>query len=140
MSDAVRVGVIGAGVMGRYHCETLARRLPGAELVAVADVDEDAARRAAGRAPAAAGPPPPPAVLGGGAGPGRRPPPLTRGPPRAEKHVFGEKPVALDLASADASLAEAARRGVKLQVGFQRRFDPAYLEARQGVAGGGRGV
>ena len=35
MSDTVRVGVIGAGVMGRYHCETLALRLPGAELVAV---------------------------------------------------------------------------------------------------------
>src|SRR3989338_1267964 len=54
MADKVRVGVIGAGVMGRYHCETLTLRLSGAELVAVADVDEDAAWRVAGFAPAAA--------------------------------------------------------------------------------------
>ena len=47
MADKLRVGVIGAGVMGRYHCETLARRLPGAELAAVADLSEDAARLAA---------------------------------------------------------------------------------------------
>jgi predicted homoserine dehydrogenase-like protein len=32
MNDRIRVGVIGAGVMGRYHCETLALRLTGAEL------------------------------------------------------------------------------------------------------------
>src|SRR3989304_10102939 len=54
MADKVRVGVIGAGVMGCYHCETLALRLPGAELVAVADLNEDAARRAAGPPAAAA--------------------------------------------------------------------------------------
>src|SRR3990170_9168975 len=53
MADKVRVGVIGAGVMGRYHCETLALRLPGAELVAVADVDAVAAGRAASLSPGA---------------------------------------------------------------------------------------
>src|SRR3989337_1037536 len=39
MAEKVRVGVIGAGVMGRYHCETLALRLTGAELAAVAHID-----------------------------------------------------------------------------------------------------
>src|SRR3989304_977394 len=71
MADKVRVGVIGAGVIGRYHCETLALRLSGAELTAVADVDEDAARRAAAPPPRAPATPHPPAAAGGRAGPAR---------------------------------------------------------------------
>src|SRR3989304_309139 len=79
-----------------------------------------------------------------GAKPARPPPPVAPPPPtdphaplireaaRAGKHVFCEKPIALDLASADAALAEAARQDVKLQVGFQRRFDPAYPQGRPG--------
>ena len=147
MADKVRVGVIGAGVMGRSHCETLALRLPGAELVAVADVDEDAARRAAGLAPAAAvltdhrvllADPSLQAVVI--ATPNDTHASLIREAARAGKHVFCEKPVALDLASADAALAEVDRQGVKLQVGFQRRFDSAYREARRAIADGELGA
>jgi len=147
MSDTVRVGVIGAGVMGRYHCETLARRLPGAELVAVADVDEDAARRAAGLAPAAAVLTDHRALLADGsiqavviATPNDTHAGLIREAVRAGKHVFCEKPVALDLAGADAALAEADRQGVKLQIGFQRRFDTAYRVARRAIADGELGA
>src|SRR3990172_1678066 len=57
--------------------------------------------------------------------------PLIREAARTGKHVFCAKPIALDLASADAALAEVARQGVKLQVGFQRRFDPPSRHARQ---------
>jgi len=141
------VGVIGAGVMGRCHCETLALRLSGAELVAVADVDEDAARRAVGLAPGALATTDHRALLADGsiqavviATPNDTHAALIREAARAGKHVFCEKPVALDLASADAALAEAARQGVKLQIGFQRRFDPAYREARQAIADGELGA
>ena len=147
MADKVRVGVIGGGVMGRYHCETLALRLPGAALVAVADVDEDAARRAAGFAPAAAVLTDHRALLADGsiqavviATPNDTHAALIGEAAHAGKHVFCEKPVALDLASADAAIAEAARQGVKLQIGFQRRFDPAYREARQAIADGELGA
>jgi len=143
MSDKVRVGVIGAGAMGRYHCETLALRLSAAELVAIADVDEDAARWAAGLAPAAAVLTDHRALLADGsiqavviATPNDTHAALIREAARAGKHVFCEKPIALALAGADAALAEAARQGVKLQIGFQRRFDPAYREARQAIADG----
>ena len=44
MSDQLRFGLIGTGWIGRFHAETLAHRLPGATLVAVADPNIEAAR------------------------------------------------------------------------------------------------
>ena len=44
MSDQLRFGLIGTGWIGRFHAETLARRLPGVTLVAVADPNIEAAR------------------------------------------------------------------------------------------------
>ena len=46
MSD-VRVALIGSGRMGAYHGATLARRIPGARLAAVADPAPGAAERLA---------------------------------------------------------------------------------------------
>ena len=43
MSDQLRFGLIGTGWIGRFHAETLARRLPDATLVAVADPNIEAA-------------------------------------------------------------------------------------------------
>jgi predicted dehydrogenase len=58
----------------------------------------------------------------------------------AGKHVFCEKPMTLDLASAR-SCAEAARKaGVILAVGFNRRFHPAIVEIRNRKAAGRLGA
>ncbi|MCG8605534.1 Gfo/Idh/MocA family oxidoreductase, partial [bacterium] len=46
-NQRIRVGVIGAGRIGRLHMEHLKHRIPDAELVAVADVVESAADEAA---------------------------------------------------------------------------------------------
>ena len=43
---------------------------------------------------------------------------------RAGKHIFCEKPIALDPDIIRNALAEVEKSGVKLQVGFNRRFDP----------------
>ena len=48
----------------------------------------------------------------------------------AGKHVFCEKPLSLDVASGERASAAAAAAGVSLQVGFQRRFDPDFVEAQ----------
>lgn len=58
---------------------------------------------------------------------------------RAGKDVFLEKPIATSLAGADRVIAAAREAGVRLQIGFQRRYDPAYAEARRIVASGGLG-
>lgn len=54
----------------------------------------------------------------------------------AGKHIFCEKPIALELPSIDRALAAVERAGVKLQIGFNRRFDPNFRRAREIVASG----
>jgi myo-inositol 2-dehydrogenase/D-chiro-inositol 1-dehydrogenase len=50
--------------------------------------------------------------------------------------AFCEKPVALELATLDAVRDQVRRSGILVQVGFQRRFDPGYRAARDGVVSG----
>jgi myo-inositol 2-dehydrogenase/D-chiro-inositol 1-dehydrogenase len=52
------------------------------------------------------------------------------------KHVFCEKPLADDLASADGALAAVERAGTVLQLGYNRRFDRNFAAVRRAVAGG----
>ncbi len=54
----------------------------------------------------------------------------------AGKHIFSEKPLAQTLAGCDNAIAAAKRAGVKLQVGFMRRFDPAYVVAKARIDAG----
>jgi inositol 2-dehydrogenase len=54
----------------------------------------------------------------------------------AGKHIFCEKPLAQTLALCDEAIAAVDAAGVKLQVGFMRRFDPAYRMAKQQIDAG----
>jgi myo-inositol 2-dehydrogenase/D-chiro-inositol 1-dehydrogenase len=54
----------------------------------------------------------------------------------AGKHVFCEKPVDLDLQRVKDAVAAARRAGVKLQVGFNRRFDPQFRRVARAVRNG----
>jgi predicted dehydrogenase len=58
----------------------------------------------------------------------------------AGKHVFVEKPMTLDLASARAAAQAAATANVMLAVGFNRRFHPAIVEIRNRKAAGRLGA
>lgn len=57
----------------------------------------------------------------------------------AGKHVFVEKPLALDVAEAEAVVAAAAERGLTLMVGHLLQYHPAFLAVRQMVADGALG-
>lgn len=57
----------------------------------------------------------------------------------AGKHIFTEKPLALTLAGCDEAIAAVDRAGVKMQVGFMRRFDPAYVAAKRKIDEGAIG-
>jgi myo-inositol 2-dehydrogenase/D-chiro-inositol 1-dehydrogenase len=55
---------------------------------------------------------------------------------RAGKHIFCEKPIALNLKDTDAALRAVAQAGVKFQLGFNRRFDANYARVRKAVTSG----
>jgi predicted dehydrogenase/acetyltransferase-like isoleucine patch superfamily enzyme len=57
----------------------------------------------------------------------------------AGKHVFVEKPLALDVAEAEALCALAARRGRCLMVGHLLQYHPAFVKLRALVAEGALG-
>jgi myo-inositol 2-dehydrogenase/D-chiro-inositol 1-dehydrogenase len=54
----------------------------------------------------------------------------------AGKHIFCEKPIDFDLARIDRALAAVEDAGVKLQIGFNRRFDPNFKRVHDLVAEG----
>ncbi len=143
MTNEVRVGVIGAGSLGMHHCRTLAQLTPPARLVAVADLNEQAALDAASLSPGAKATSDYRSLLDDPSiqavvivTPNDTHAKIVAEAAEANKDIFCEKPLGLDLGTVDAALAAVARHGVKLQVGFQRRFDRAYREAQRAVAAG----
>jgi myo-inositol 2-dehydrogenase / D-chiro-inositol 1-dehydrogenase len=54
----------------------------------------------------------------------------------AGKAVFSEKPIALDLAETARVVKVIQERGIPVQLGFMRRFDPGYARAKQKIEAG----
>ena len=55
---------------------------------------------------------------------------------KAGKHIFCEKPIALDLKDIDETLEIVENTGVKFQVGFNRRFDASFMKVREAIISG----
>lgn len=55
---------------------------------------------------------------------------------KAGKHIFCEKPIASSVPRIVEALEAANKAGVKLQVGFNRRFDPHFAKAQEMVKEG----
>jgi myo-inositol 2-dehydrogenase/D-chiro-inositol 1-dehydrogenase len=62
--------------------------------------------------------------------------PLLEAAAAAGKHVFCEKPLDLDIAVASRAVEAAERANIRLQVGFNRRFDPSFRRVRNAVREG----
>lgn len=58
---------------------------------------------------------------------------------KAGKQIFCEKPLSLDLASIDDVMSTVESTGVKLQIGYNRRFDKSFRRVREEVNSGGIG-
>lgn len=146
MAERVRVALIGAGRIGRSHARTLAFQTPGAELVVVADVDERAAKASADECRIDRWTSDiDSAVTDSGvdaiviASSTSTHAPLIIQAAEAGKDIFTEKPIALDLDATDAALDAVDAAGVRLQVGFQRRYDKGYARAKEIIASGALG-
>jgi myo-inositol 2-dehydrogenase/D-chiro-inositol 1-dehydrogenase len=141
--DPLHIGIIGAGRIGSVHAETLAFRIPEARIVSIADCNRQAAEALAHRCRIAEiasssedvlADPRIGAVLicsstDTHAG-------LIAAAARQGKHIFCEKPIASNLAEIDCALNAVENAGVKLQIGFNRRFDANFARVRRAVADG----
>ncbi len=57
----------------------------------------------------------------------------------AKKHIFCEKPMAMNTSECDEMVCACEENGVKLQIGFMRRFDESFQEAKRMVDEGAIG-
>jgi myo-inositol 2-dehydrogenase/D-chiro-inositol 1-dehydrogenase len=144
VANAVRYGIVGLGRMGRRHADNLARRVPGAALVAACSTvpEELAYARDALGVPFVtdsldallARPEVDAAFI---VTPNALHPANIVAALRAGKHVFCEKPLGMDVASCLEVEAEAARHpGRKVMIGYVRRFDASYQDAHRRITAG----
>lgn len=140
---SLRLGLLGAGRIGKVHAGAIAAT-PGATLVAVADPVLAAAEGIASAAGAtvrsvdeimAAGDID--AVLI--TTPTDLHAALIEQAARAGKAIFCEKPIDLSLARVRDCLKVVEETGAKLMVGFNRRFDPNFMEVRRQIDAGAIG-
>ncbi len=140
--NKINVGVIGAGRIGRVHAENLAYRIPEANLIAISDVFVAAAEKLAAELGVVAyqdhrrllDDPAIDAVLVCSSTDTHAR--FMEEAAQAGKQIFCEKPIALDLAAIDHALDVVQQVGVKLQIGFNRRFDPNFRRVHEVVAEG----
>ena len=143
MQKPIRICMIGAGRVGKNHSRAITRHVAGAHIVAIVDQmapvrEETAAEFGIEKQfdslegaldktefDAVVITTPTPTHL-----------PIAALAADHKKHVFLEKPMALNLEECDAISSAVERNGVFLQLGFMRRFDPEFVAAAQRIEAG----
>lgn len=138
----LRLGIIGAGRIGRVHARTVSNSA-NAVPVAITDIDRTAAEetaqlygfsRVADDSRQIFESPDIDAVLICSATNTHAQ--MITLAAAAGKHIFCEKPIDYDLSRIDSALDAVKRAGVKLQVGFNRRFDANFARVRKAIESG----
>jgi inositol 2-dehydrogenase len=137
---AIRFGLIGAGRMGKVFAHTLAFNVAEADLVALADANEQTSAEVAGRynvkdhytdyrklldrkdIDAVVITTPTSTHVE-----------VIKAAAAAGKQIFTEKPLGDSLKACDDAMKAVKEAGVQMQVGFMRRYDPAYKMAKQKI-------
>jgi len=141
--EKVNIGIIGVGRIGSMHTRNLKYQVPDVNVLGVADVFKEAAQKVAQELEI------PIAekdyhcllenddidavVICSSTDTHAR---IISEAAQAGKHIFCEKPIALDVEKIDQAIAAVKKAGVKLQVGFNRRFDPSFKKAKDLVVKG----
>ncbi len=142
----MKLCVIGAGRAGAIHARNLAERIASAELVALCDRDQagllrlgeelGVSARIADYREAVARPDVDAVVI---ATPTFLHCEIAMAAAAQGKHVFLEKPMASTVDECIDILAAVRRAGVVLQIGFMRRFDDSFRQAKEIIASGDLG-
>ena len=141
--DKVKIGIIGAGRIGRVHAENIVQRISGALVTSIVDVRPEVAREVADRF----------GIEKAGedyteliqdrevdavlicSSTDTHIDIISRAA-AAGKHIFCEKPIDLSIEKIKTALKVVEDAGVKFMVGFNRRFDPNFLKLREMVREG----
>ncbi|MBI4902071.1 MAG: inositol 2-dehydrogenase [Acidobacteria bacterium] len=143
MKSKLNIGLIGAGRIGKVHGETIAFRVPEASLIAVTDPDAATAQAVAQRCGI-------PRVCATAdeifadksidavliCSSTNTHADLAIQAALAGKHIFCEKPIDHTLEKIDLALETVTRHKVKMQVGFNRRFDANFARVREAIVSG----
>ena len=143
MHKQINFGIIGAGRIGNVHAESLVYRIPAANLVAISDIFIDSAKQtaeefnihsvSADHRPIMENPEIDAVVICSSTDTHTQ---FIIEAAEAGKHIFCEKPIAFELAEIDKALAAVEQAGVKLQIGFNRRFDANFRHLHETVKTG----
>ncbi|MCC6564216.1 MAG: inositol 2-dehydrogenase, partial [Chloroflexi bacterium] len=134
----IGIGVIGLGRMGRVYANFVAGQLEDAELVAVSDpqpsvLAQYSVTTAEDYTVLLADPHVDAVIVTTPTHTHRE---IVIAAAHAGKAIFCEKPTALTLRETDEMIAAVNSAGVLLQIGFMRRFDRAYSEAKRQIDAG----
>jgi myo-inositol 2-dehydrogenase / D-chiro-inositol 1-dehydrogenase len=143
MMKTIGVGVVGIGAIGRLHAENYATKVPGAALVGIADVNLPAATELGSKLGVTnvyadyhqlLDDPKVDAIIV--ATPPFLKKDITLAAADKHKHVFCEKPMTLSLKDADEMIDAVHRSGITFQVGYQKRSDVSFMQARKTIQDG----
>jgi myo-inositol 2-dehydrogenase / D-chiro-inositol 1-dehydrogenase len=134
----VRIGLIGAGIMGSDHARIFATQIPGVTLQYICDADANRLKTIANETGAKHTATDPLAVINSKdvdaiviASPDETHAPLTLAAIALGKPVLCEKPLSPSSAECLNVIAAEVKIGKRLaQIGFMRRFDPSYVEMK----------
>ncbi|MCE5188774.1 MAG: Gfo/Idh/MocA family oxidoreductase [Eubacteriales bacterium] len=137
------IALIGAGRAGMIHAENFAHRVEGARIVAVVDVVEENAKKSAALLDCEKfytdytnilNDPSVQAVMV--VSPTNLHKQIVIDCANAGKHIFCEKPMAMNTTECDEMIEACRKNRVKLQIGFMRRHDENFCRAKELVESG----
>ncbi len=142
----IRMGLIGAGRMGRVYANTLANAVSEVELAAVAESDPAILNDVKEKYGIPSGYVDYRKILDDKtieavviSTPTNTHASIIKDAAAAGKHIFSEKPLSQNIQECDEAIDVVRKAGVKLQLGFMRRFDPPYSNAKKQILDGSIG-
>jgi scyllo-inositol 2-dehydrogenase (NAD+) len=140
MTEKIRVAVIGLGRLGSIHAENLANHINGVQLQYVVDPFEGRAEQAAKELGVERWSKNPMEVLEDPeldaviiATPTKTHAEMVKLAAQNKKHIFVEKPITQTIEETIDVINTINENNVLCQVGFMRRFHPAFIEAKKRI-------
>jgi inositol 2-dehydrogenase len=143
MNTKLNIGVIGLGRLGTIYAMHLAHRVPNANLIAVADVRDSLAETFAKEHSIPKWYKSHEEMLDDNdihsvavISPTSTHNDVVTEAAKCQKAIFCEKPISLSLEEAEQMIATVNKTGSFFQMGFQRRFDSGYIQAKRKIEDG----